>query len=200
MQNYFGRIDESSDLNFYVQPRFVAHIDDNAIDYVTTLYRELLPANGAILDLMSSWISHLPPEVEYEKVVGLGLNREELAANKRLNSFVVQSLNANQTLPFDDGEFDAACCCVSVQYLVKPEIVFREIARTLKKGAPLIVTFSNRCFPTKAVFAWNALDDEGHIELVRQYFAASEMFENITIRKHQPRNGDPLFGVIGTRI
>ncbi len=193
----FRRQDESADERFYDFPRFVAHIDDAAIRYVTELYREFFPEGGAILDLMSSWISHLPEEQSFSRVAGLGMNAEELDANPRLTESIVQSLNSVPRLPFGAAEFDGAAICVSVQYLTRPVEVFRDIARVLKENAPLIVTFSNRCFPTKAVFAWNALDDNGHIELVSEYFAASESYNEIEIRRHQPRGGDPLFGVIG---
>lgn len=197
--DFFRRLDESTDERFYDFPRFVTHIDEAAIETVTALYREFFPANGAILDLMSSWVSHLPEEISFSKVAGLGMNRAEIEANPRLTESVAQSLNANPILPFNDAEFDAAAICVSVQYLIKPIEIFREIARVLKENAPLVVTFSNRCFPTKAVYAWNALDDAGHIELVRQYFAQSESYGAVTIRRHQPRGGDPLFAVIGRR-
>src|SRR5689334_11860131 len=90
---YFGGVGESGDENFYEQPRLVTHIDPGAIAAVTQLYRELLPADGAILDLMSSWVSHLPPEVQYRRVVGLGMNSVELDANPRLDERVVQNLN-----------------------------------------------------------------------------------------------------------
>jgi SAM-dependent methyltransferase len=194
--DFFRRQDESADERFYDFPRFVAHIDERAIEAVTELYREFFPASGAILDLMSSWVSHLPEEISFSRVAGLGMNRAELDANPRLTESVVQSLNSDPRLPFGAAEFDGAAICVSVQYLTRPVEVFREIARVLKENAPLVVAFSNRCFPTKAVFAWNALDD-GHIALVGEYFAASESYDEIEIRKHQPRGGDPLFGVIG---
>lgn len=193
----FRRQDESADERFYDFPRFVTHIDEAAIRYVTELYREFFPAGGAVLDLMSSWVSHLPQERFFSRVAGLGMNAEELNANPRLTESVVQSLNTEPHLPFGAAEFGGAAICVSVQYLTRPIEVFREIARVLKENAPLVVTFSNRCFPTKAVFAWNALDDDGHIELVREYFAASESYNEIEIRRHEPRGGDPLFGVIG---
>ncbi len=196
-ENAFRRVDESSDQDFYAFPRFVTHIDDQAIANVTNLYLEFFPANGAILDLMSSWVSHLPDEISFSRVVGLGLNAEELKANRCLTERVVQSLNSEPYLPFNDSEFDAAAICVSVQYLIQPTVVFAELARVLKKDAPLIVTFSNRCFPTKAVFAWNALDDEGHIDLVREYFVASGGFNEPEVRSLKPRGGDPLFAVIG---
>jgi len=195
--NAFRRQDESDDELFYDFSRFVTHIDDKAIEAVTELYREHFPAHGAILDLMSSYVSHLPKEIEYSSVAGLGMNAEELGANSRLTERVVQNLNTKPNLPFADSEFDGASICVSVQYLTEPIEVFREIARVLKVDAPLVVTFSNRCFPTKAVFAWNALDDNGHIELVSEYFQGSESFNKIKVYKHQPRFGDPLFGIVG---
>ena len=147
----FRRTDETPDEEFYRTPRLVTHIDDRAIAAVTQLYRESFPADGEILDLMSSWVSHLPPEVRYERVVGLGMNEEELRHNPRLDSYVVQNLNRDPDLPFADAEFDGAGICVSVDYLTDPLSVVREVGRVLKAGAPLVVTFSNRCFPTKAV-------------------------------------------------
>lgn len=196
-RDIFRRADESADERFYDFPRLVTHIDDAAIRVVTELYLEFFPPGGAVLDLMSSFVSHLPPDVMYSRVAGLGMNLEELAANSRLNERLVQNLNADVNLPYNDAEFDGAGICVSVQYLTEPIKVFREIARVLKDAAPLVVTFSNRCFPTKAVFAWNRLDDDGHIELVGEYFAGSESFDQIEIRRHQPRGGDPLFAVVG---
>ena len=104
----FRREDEAPDVRFYAQPRLVTHIDEAAIAAVTQLYREYLPAGGAVLDLMSSWVSHLPADITYSRVVGLGMNRTELAANPRLDGYVVHDLNRNQRLPFADAEFDAA--------------------------------------------------------------------------------------------
>ena len=122
----FRRMDESPDALFYDIPRLVTHIDDAAIAAVTQLYREYFPAGGAIIDLMSSWVSHLPPEITYRRVVGLGMNATELAANPRLDAWLVQDLNENPRLPFADAEFDAAGICVSVDYLTRPVEVLRE--------------------------------------------------------------------------
>ncbi len=134
MNNAFRRADETADEKFYDFPRFVTHIDDGAIRFVTELYREYFPRkNGVILDLMSSWISHLPEEIEYSRVAATGMNQAELAANPRLSEYVVQNLNADQILPFGAAEFDGAAICVSVQYLIRPAEVFREISRVLKR-------------------------------------------------------------------
>ena len=142
----FRRTDEAPDEEFYRTPRLVTHLDDQAIAAVTQLYRELFPAGGEILDLMSSWVSHLPPEVAYRRVVGLGMNEVELCRNERLDSYIVQNLNTNPGLPFGEGEFDGIGICVSIDYLTRPVEVLREVGRVLKVGAPLITTFSNRWF------------------------------------------------------
>ena len=197
----FQRYDESPDEHFYAAPRFVTHIDDHAIAAVTQLYRELFPPHGSILDLMSSWISHLPPEIDYRRVVGLGMSRKELDANPRLDKRIVQNLNQSPRLPFAGQEFDGAAICVSVQYLTRPVEVFQELGRVLRPMAPLIVTFSNRCFPTKAVAIWQALDDHGHGQLVQRYMQEAGSFTAIEILDRSPaqRSGDPLYAVIGRR-
>src|SRR5918999_1238154 len=145
----FRRTDEAPDEEFYRTPRLVTHVDDQAIAAVTHLYRELFPAGGEILDLMSSWVSHLPPEIAYRRVIGLGMNEVELRRNERLDSYIVQNLNPNPELPFGEGGFDGCGLCVSIDYLTRPVEVLREVGRILKVGAPLIITFSNRCFPKR---------------------------------------------------
>ena len=139
----FRREDESPDPLFYVEPRFTVHIDDAAIAAVTAVYRELLPQGSEILDLMSSWRSHLPQDRAYGRVVGLGLNGEEMAENPQLDEYVVHDLNAGARLPFDDARFDGAVCTVSVQYMTRPVETFAEVNRVLKPGARFIVTYSN---------------------------------------------------------
>jgi SAM-dependent methyltransferase len=198
-QSYFERQDESDDERFYEPSRLVTHIDDAAIAAVTHLYGELFPPGGAILDLMSSWVSHLPPAVDYRRVVGLGMNQAELDANPRLHERIVQNLNRDSRLPFADAEFDGAGICVSVQYLTQPVAVFREVGRVLRPGAPLVVTFSNRCFPTKAIAIWQALDDRGHGQLVRRYFEEAGNWTDISVLDRSSRRwrGDPLYAVVG---
>jgi SAM-dependent methyltransferase len=198
--NAFGREDESPDWLFYRQPRFVTHIDDAAIDAVTQLYRELLPPGGAVLDLMSSWVSHLPPEVSYQRVVGLGLNRDELAANRRLAAYFVHDLNSDPRLPFATEEFDAAALCVSIQYLTRPVEVFRDVSRVVRSGAPLVITFSNRCFPTKAVAVWLELNDKGHAQLVTEYLDEAGGWSAAETFSRGSPGGDPLFAVVARRL
>jgi hypothetical protein len=194
----FLRQDPAPDKHFYASPRFVTHIDDAAIATVTGLYRRLFPPGGVILDLMSSWVSHLPPDVAYTQVIGHGMNEQELAANGRLTRYFVQDLNADPRLPLDGATIDGAAICVSIQYLQTPVAVLRELARVLKPGAPAVITFSNRCFPTKAIALWQALSDEQHAGLVALYLGRAG-FSAVETRSADriARGGDPLYAVIG---
>ena len=197
--DYFRKYDETSDDDFYRSARLVVHIDDPAIAATTALFRELLPPGGAILDLMSSWRSHLPADVSYSRVAAQGMNATEMQQNPQLSDYVVQNLNKNQILPFADGAFDGCVVTVSVQYLMHPVAVYREVARVLKPGAPFITVFSNRMFPTKAVAIWQALDDAGHAQLVETYYQRTGQFANVRTedRSPSPRRSDPLFATIG---
>lgn len=199
--DYFRRYDDSDDRNFYIYPRLVAHIDDPARDAVAQLFREELPVGGRILDLMSSYVSHLPPEVDYSEVVGLGLNEEELRNNEQLSSHLTQDLNLDPRLPFEDAAFDAAVCTVSVQYLTQPVAVFAEVGRVLRPGAPFVVSFSNRCFPSKAVHIWVNSGDKDHLALVKRYFELAGNFGDIRALDRSPRRwlSDPLYAVVGRR-
>ena len=181
----------------------VTHIDEPATQALTAHYRATLPADGILLDLMSSWVSHLPPEVAFTEVIGHGMNAEELRANPRLTRSFVQNLNRTPILPLEAGSCDAALCCVGVQYLQRPLEVFAEIHRVLRPDAPFIVSFSNRCFPTKAVAIWRSLDDNGHAALVRLYLERTG-FRNIsaqTLRdgSHNGYTTDPLIAITGRR-
>jgi len=192
----YARDDDASDDGFYVSPRKVVHIDDAAIGALGRLYAELLPAGGRLLDLMSSWRTHLPSGLHMAAVVGLGLNAEEMADNPQLTSHVVHDLNHEPRLPFGDEAFDAATCAVSVQYLTHPVLVFREVRRVLRSGAPFVVSFSNRCFPTKAVAGWLGTSDEQHLALVRAYFEAAGGFTDAREDDRSPGGGtDPLYAV-----
>ena len=183
---HFARVDESPDPLFYDFPRKVVHIDDAAIAAVKQFFREVLPPDGVVLDLLSSWRSHWPEEFPKQRLVGLGLNAEEMADNPDLDESVVHDVNADPRLPFEDGVFDAAVLTVSVQYLTKPIEVFREVNRILKPGGLFAVIFSNRMFPTKAVAVWRALDDAQHFKLVNSYFHYAGNFVDLVNQDRTP--------------
>lgn len=193
----FAKQDAGDDLAFYAPPRLVAHIDEAAITALERFYRTTLPDGRRLLDLMSSWVSHLPGDRHYAEVVGHGMNGTELEANPRLTRWFVQNFNTDTVLPLDDHAFDAAMCCVGVQYLQQPLAIFTEVRRVLEPGAPFIVSFSNRCFPTKAVAIWQALDTKGQAALVKLYLERAG-FSKIAINLlAHGRGGDPLVAVEG---
>jgi len=195
---FFDRGDPTPDDEFYAPPRLVTHIDDAAIAAVGGLYAELEIA-GTVLDLMGSWVSHFREAPAHLTV--LGMNAKELAANPQAAATVVRDLNANQRLPFADAAFDGAVCCVSVDYLVRPVEVFADVARTLRPGAVFATTFSNRCFPTKAIRGWLATSDTQHCEIVARYFQLAGGFDEPQIERRTPADhrGDPLFAVWARR-
>ena len=194
----FAKEDSGDDLVFYAPPRLVTHIDESAVAALTAYYAQMLPDGGRVLDLMSSWVSHLPPGQTYAEVTGHGMNADELGANPRLDRWFVQDLNRDHLLPLADSSFDAALCCVGVQYLQQPLAVFREVRRLLTPGAPFIVSFSNRCFPTKAVAIWRALGSDGHAALVRLYLEKAGFAQIDAVVLADGRFGDPLIVVTGT--
>lgn len=192
----YARQDESPDDHFYSFPRKVVHIDDGAIAALGRLYAERLPPDGRILDLMSSWRSHFPAHLRCREVVGLGMNAEEMAENPTLTRAIVHDLNRDPRLPFGNGEFDGVVCAVSIQYLTDPLAVFDEARRVLRPRAPFVVSFSNRCFPTKAVAVWLGTTDRQHVELVRGYFDAAGGWVEVTDEDRTPDGGgDPLYVV-----
>lgn len=196
---YFARQDDTDDALFYAEPRKVVHIDDAAI---TTLrdrvFARLLPRSGALLDVMSSWRSHLPDTLDATRVVGIGMNAEEMADNPQLTEYRVQDLNVSPALDFPDATFDAAVCTVSVQYLVRPIDVFADVRRVLKPGGVFVVSFSDRCFPTKAVWVWLFTDAAKHRELVSDYMRRAGLVR-ITTSSYEPGGSDPLYVVAGYR-
>jgi SAM-dependent methyltransferase len=188
-------MDEDEDPVFYAFPRKVTHIEEGAIAALRSRYDELLPDGSDVLDLMSSWRSHLPPGLG--RVCGLGLNAEEMADNPQLDQIVVHDLNADPTLPFDEATFDAVVCAVSVQYLTQPIEVWTDARRVLRPGGIAIVSFSNRCFPTKAVALWMATGDAGHRLIVRRYLDEAG-FAPVS-DEQLPSPDDPLYVVHGRR-
>ncbi len=205
-----AKLDDTNDLNFYDSPRLVTHVDEGFIDRLTNLYRERLQPNIRILDLMSSWVSHLPNDLEYAHVEGHGMNAAELAKNPRLDHYFVQNLNQNPKLPLEDADFDAVLITVSIQYLQYPEAVLSEIYRVLKPDGLVIISFSNRMFYQKAIAAWRDGTDTERVNLVQRYFQSVAGFTKPEVTVHQPplpgflqmlglAGGDPFYAVIARK-
>ncbi|CAD7954527.1 unnamed protein product [Amoebophrya sp. A25] len=228
---FFHRQDESADERFYSQERIVEHIDKPAIAATVTYYRQsildialgnILSGRAEntgdtkifrILDLCSSWISHLPTDLEKEgialEVTGLGMNQKELDLNQVLDRRVRQNLNVNPILPFPAESFDLVLNSVSVDYLTRPLEVFPEIKRVLRPGGRSVNVFSNRFFPTKVIDFWLRSDDLSHCKLAGSYFAATSeatssngsSWTDIAAYDISPNPGqsDPLFAVQATK-
>ncbi|APB34478.1 SAM-dependent methyltransferase [Gloeomargarita lithophora Alchichica-D10] len=194
------KLDTSDDQLFYDFPRLVTHVDAGFIQKLTQLYRERLTPGGKILDLMSSWVAHLPPEMAFSEVVGHGMNQEELAKNPRLNRYFVQNLNQNQKLPLEDNTFDAVLNTVSVQYLQHPEPIFQEIYRILKPGGTLIVSFSNRMFYQKAIQVWREGTDQTRIQLVKQYIQGVPGFSKPEVVIQNNLSVNPVLALLGLGV
>ena len=211
-ENPFQRQDVRSDLLYYQKPRLVQHIDDRAIKVVKSIHGQLLHDGMRVLDLMSSWKSHLHEDLRLEKLSGLGLNAEELAKNVGLSDWVVHDLNENPKLPYKTGSYDAVICALSIEYLIEPETVFKEIGRGLRSGGLFIVTFSNRWFPEKVINIWKDLHEFERMGLVMEYFQKSKLFKDLetysirglprpTDDKYFPElmDSDPTYAVWGYR-
>lgn len=209
--NQREKLDPTDDKFFYDQPRFVTHVDTGFIQQLTDLYRDRLKPDSRIFDMMSSWVSHLPDDVQFEHVEGHGLNAAELKRNPRLNHYFVQNLNLDPKFPLPDQSFDAVLNTVSVQYVQYPEAIFTEIHRVLKPGGIVIISFSNRMFYQKAIAAWRDGSERDRVELVKNYFKAVPGFSKpeVIIKQSQippvfqmlgMGGGDPFYAVIASRI
>jgi SAM-dependent methyltransferase len=205
------KLDTGNDREFYGVPRFVTHVDAGFIDKLTTLYRDRLIPNTRIFDMMSSWVSHLPDDLQFEHVHGHGLNAEELAKNPRLDQYFVQNLNQDLQLPLEDGSVDAVLNTVSVQYLQYPEAIFAEVYRILKPNGIAIFSFSNRMFYHKAIEIWRDGSEGDRVELVKGYFQSVSGFsepEAIVQVSQVPdflkfvgvTGGDPFYAVVAQKI
>nr|WP_264475371.1 class I SAM-dependent methyltransferase [Halorubellus salinus] len=191
-----AKVDAGDDDAFYGQPRFVTHADDGFLDRLTELYGTVSTDGDRVFDAMSSWVSHLPA-FDYERVVGHGLNAAELEANDALDEWFVQNLNDDQVLGLDDDAFDLVTCALSVQYLQYPGAVFREFARVLAPDGVLVVSFTNRMFPTKAVRAWRQASMDERVDLVESYCRAAGLTVTDVVRE-RPET-DPFYAVVARR-
>ena len=205
-----AKLDDTNDLDFYDSPRLVTHVDDGFITRLRDLYQQELEPDSRILDLMSSWVSHLPAQMQFAHVEGHGMNEAELAKNPRLDHYFVQNLNQNPKLPLDDADFDAVLITVSIQYLQYPEAVLSEIYRVLKPNGVVIISFSNRMFYQKAIAVWRDGTDTDRVNLVKKYFQSVDGFTEPKVVVHQPplpgflqmlglAGGDPFYAVIARK-
>ena len=208
----FARLDTRADAAFYTMTRLLPHIDSTASQQLASIYQHFLQPGMQVLDLMSSWQSHLPENVDQLEVTGLGMNREELQRNPHLSQHVIHDLNEQAELPFEARQFDAAICSLSIEYLITPDEVFSEVARTLKPGAPFIVSFSERWFPPKVIAVWQEMHAFERMGLVLELFDKSQLFDNLGTESIRglPRpaddkyaaeltDSDPIYAVWGTR-
>jgi len=212
-ENAFSRMDEGDDAKFYSVDRFISHIDTLALQTVEKLIGELIiEKNPVVLDLMAGWDTHVPSHLKPSRVVGLGLNRNELEKNKALSEVIIHDINKDPQLPFPDGTFDAVINTVSVDYMTKPIQVFREVGRILKPGGLFLVIFSNRMFPQKAVKVWQESSEDERVLLVEDFFSKADLFErpSVFLSRGKPRPkddkyacygivSDPIYAVYGER-
>jgi len=200
---FFSRMDESNDADFYKQPRFVHHIDDNAIRNLQMYYAKTLErSNKAHLDICSSWVSFLPKDYKPGQCVGLGMNMEELKANKQLTQTVVHDLNKDPRLNFPTNSFDAVTCVVSIDYLTRPITIMREANRVLKPGGVAVMSFSNRAFWSKVTRVWTETSEWQRLLLVSAYMRAGGLVDVQAVRVSLGARGDvgdPLYVVKGTK-
>jgi SAM-dependent methyltransferase len=195
---FFARMDDADDARFYDVPRLVTHIDDHAIAAVGALYDELGLHQGEVLDLMSSWVSHF--RVAPRSLTVLGMNELELRRNPMARAHTVHDLNADPVLPYADASFDSLTCVVSIDYLIRPIEVLEDAARVVRPGGMAVITFSNRCFPTKAIAGWLQTDDESHCRIVEAYLRLAGGWTDVASRRcRTPPRADPLYAVTARR-
>jgi len=200
----FKRMDETDDEIFYDTPRLVYHIDEGAVAALTEYYAKTIKPKSDILDICSSWVSHYPKDFTERmgRRAGLGMNGAELKENKQLTEFTVQNLNINSKMPYEDNSFDVVTCVVSVDYLIKPLEVFKEVQRVLRRGGVFILSQSNRCFATKAIQIWLNTNDLEHVFIIGSYFHYAGGFKPpkaVDISPGKPKEGDsnPLSSMFG---
>ena len=196
---WFQRPDDDADDVFYEHARMVAHIDDATMASLTDFYREFIPAQASVLDLMSSWLSHLPPELQLSRVAGLGMNAEELAANPQLTEWCVHNLNQTPKLPFAKASFDRALIVVSIQYLIQPVEVLQSVLDALQPGGAIAIAMSHRLFPTKAIAAFQGMERDDKMKLVG-YCLQQAGFGDIAFHDRSPLGADPLWIMTASKL
>ncbi len=205
--NQRQKVDESNDLYFYADPKFVYHLDSNFRKYLTKLYNDEIEPNSTILDLMSSWDSYLPDGKNYKKVIGHGLNKAELERNKKFESYWIQNFNDDQKIPLENKSIDYCLMVAAWQYLQYPEKISMEISRILSNDGKLIISFSNRAFWTKAPNIWTYSNEEERLNYVKSVLISNGFKEPKIVSKFTSNNfpmfpflkHDPFYCVIATK-
>ncbi len=177
------KIDETNDELFYSEPRFVYHLDSNFRKYLTTIYERELNKNSIILDLMSSWDSYLPDKNRYKKIIGHGLNKEELKKNNAFEEYWTQNFNLDQNIPLKDKSVDCCLMVAAWQYLQYPEYLVKDVSRILTDSGKFLISFSNRAFWHKSPNIWVESSEEERIQYVRQVLISNGFSEPRIIKK-----------------
>ena len=198
--------DETDDSEFYSAPKFVYHLDSNFRKNLSELYEEQIKNNSSVLDLMSSWDSYLPKNLKYKKVIGHGLNKEELEKNKAFDEYWIQNFNANQKIPLENETIDFCLMVAAWQYLQYPEKIAEEISRILNQSGKFIIAFSNRAFWHKAPNIWTYSSEIERIEYVRNILINNGFCEPKVIKKFTKENSflpflnrDPFYCIISEK-
>jgi len=203
------RADNKNDRNFYSEPRIISHIDNQASEHLSSVIHDFVQPGSKVLDLMASVDSHLPKNHGL-KVTGLGMNRKEMTENKALDDFVIYALNEDPKIPFPDRSFDAVLCNLSIEYLTRPAEVLQEVERVLKTSGILLISFSNRWFPSKVTRLWTELHEYERMGYTLQLcWPLFDNLKTISYRnwprpvsdRHFPRliQSDPLYVITGKR-
>ena len=198
--------DNTNDCEFYAKPKFVYHLDSNFRKNLSKLYEDEITENSSILDLMSSWDSYLPKNIKYKKVIGHGLNKDELDRNKAFDNYWIQNFNTNQNIPLETETIDFCLMVAAWQYLQYPEKIAEEIARILNNKGKIIISFSNRAFWHKAPNIWTYSTEEERIDYVRKILISNGFYEPKVIKKFTDGNSflpfmtnDPFYCIISEK-
>ena len=201
------KLDESNDEEFYSDPKFVYHLDANFRNYLSNVYKNEISDFSTVLDLMSSWDSYLPEEKKYKKVIGHGLNKQELEKNKIFDSYWIQNFNSNQEIPLENESVDYCLMVAAWHYLQYPENLTKEIARILSIEGKFIIAFSNRAFWHKAPNIWTSSSEEDRVKYVRKVLISNGFNEPKIIKEFSEQtqnffnflNRDPFYCLIATK-
>ena len=208
---HLKRIDETPDTQFYQHPRIgVHHIDESAQQALQAYYKQALPKGGAILDVMSSWTSHLADgagarreDQHFARLSITGINEPELRANPGAHDYHAHDINRSPSLAmYGDESFDAVFCSVSVDYLAQPMPVLAELRRVLKPGGLLLFTWSNRMFPSKAIAAWRLASEPERLWICGAYIHFTTGFTPPVGEDLSPHPGrtDPVYAVHARKL